>query len=263
MTDKPILFSGPMVRALLEDRKTQTRRVLKAQPTERHRLVGIYAPHLTAVFNPAGGDHYGNPDEDFSVRLPYSRGDRLWVRETFGYGCRPCPFEGFRDGVEYRADEAYCDDIEPLPLYSPQTPDDFCYGDVNSNGWKPSIYMPRWASRITLVVKSVKVERVQDISEVDAIAEGIDWPGNNVECCGSPRVDCDFTPHGEPINPREECCGCPIPTITPIQAYERLWDFLNAKRGYGWEVNPWVSVTEFEVHKGNIESLPKEGQPND
>lgn len=191
MKEHPILFSGPMVRAILEDRKTQTRRVE-------------------------------------SPRNSYEPGDRLWVRETWGVGCRPDPRYGWRDGVEYRADEAYCDDVELLPLYSPSTPDDFDYEDM-PRGWRPSIHMPRWASRITLEVTGVRVERLQDICGYDARSEGIDVP----------RCDCE-------VCSRSPATICTADQGVYIEEFRDLWNAINGKRpGCSWDDNPRVRVVEF------------------
>ncbi len=165
MSEKPILFSGEMIRAVLDGRKTQTRRVVKPQP------VGLWA---------APG----------KSRCPYGQpGGRLWVRETF------YPERSHRGPVSYRATWPRDDD----------PPD---------GGWKPSIFMPRWASRITLEIVSVRVEQVQDISEDDARAEGVD----------------DGTGQTRPLHP---------------YWFRALWDSINSKRGYGWEKNPWVWVVAF------------------
>jgi len=172
--ERPVLFSGPMVRAILEGRKSQTRRVVKPQPP--HGIKSVYAP---ITRDP--GNWQGVASDDligWYGRCPYGiPGDRLWVRETF---------QRARGGFQYRAD-----------------------GITTPRAWKPSIFMPRTASRITLEVTGVRVERLQDISEKDARAEGVD---------AAP-------------------CFC-IP-------YRRLWDSLNAKRGFGWEKNPWVWCISF------------------
>ena len=186
---KPILFSGEMVRAILDGRKTQTRRVIKPQPSAGVRR---------SVFVLSGlEDGHGR-----ELRCPYGRpGDTLWVRETWQavsgndrarhIMTHPRPDRGW---LEYaatpRADE---------PAYK----------------WRPSIHMPRWASRITLEVTGVRVERLQDISEADAWAEG---------CEG---YDDDVT--GGKSGYREYC---------------ELWEKINGKGS--WDLNPWVWVVEFK-----------------
>ncbi len=199
----PIVFSGPMVRAILDGSKTQTRRVVKPQPRKdaRVRLIRFNGDLRLQELWPV-------PKETFSAlrsRCPYGQpGHRLWVRETAWYGPQT-------ERVEYDAD---FDDA----------------ARATANGWgavkRPSIHMPRRASRIVLEVVNVRVERLQEISEEDANAEGCEAQGG---ICSSPM---------EPV----EYDG-----ITALQAFADLWYFLNAKRGHPWESNPWVWVVEFEV----------------
>lgn len=198
MSEKPILFKGDMVRAILGGTKTQTRRVIKPQPPED---VGrIYGPEL---YEPArydkNGDMYpGKPifgiyDEDgeWGAKYPYCIGDNLWVRETWSND---------NGKIKYRAD-------------GPSLENGYEIGFLSTT-WRPSIFMPRSASRITLEITDVRVQRVQDISEDDAFAEGIgegDWLGD------------------------------------PVGEYKILWNIINAKRGYSWESNPWVYAVTFKV----------------
>ncbi|MCZ2075333.1 MAG: hypothetical protein LC130_10090 [Bryobacterales bacterium] len=235
MTERPILFSGPMVRAILRNEKTQTRRVVKpVRGFERHN---ICRPDMAA--DPWAvwwhGDetdrvgclqecHYGKP------------GDHLWVREKWA---SPDEDKSKPGRVAYDAD-GLCgcwigsgedrDFIahgrilgasgyhECFPENGSTTFGLGKYSDIRSGeypsyryGWRPSIFMPRWASRTTLEITDVRVERVQDISEEDAWAEGV-------------RPESGFA----------------------IAAYTKLWDKINAKRGYGWDLNPWVWVLEFK-----------------
>ena len=188
MADRPILFSGPMVRSLLDGRKTQTRRVLKVRR-------GLHPPCA---------------DDTADVLLPlaaYRVGDRLWVRETWENSI------GSPDEVSYRA-TAVDDGWRPE--------------EVGEHKWRPSIFMPRWASRLTLTVTRVRVQRLQDISPADAIAEGI-APTATIH-----TIDCD--------------------TPNPCYDYRSLWDSLNAKRGFGWETNPWVVALTFTVARQNIDA---------
>lgn len=185
MKERPILFSGSMVRAILDGRKTQTRRVVtNARP-------------YTATDN--GIDILWATG---SLRCPYGQpGDRLWVRET--WCLRP-------EGYGYRADN---------------NPDN------NPLKWGPSIHMPRWASRITLEVTGVRVERVQDISEEDARAEGI----------RATRLS-----HGSVVYHTD---SYPTPNIygSAQERFVNLWHSINTPRGYPWESNPWVWVVAFKV----------------
>lgn len=188
MSEKPILFSGEMVRAILNGRKTQTRRVIRPQPGDWVTSVNNYSGSWMCggVFNGWFADGL------LQAKNPYGDpGDRLWVRETAWYGPQP-------DRVEYDAD---MDEIarESALFYGAKK--------------KPSIFMPRWASRITLLIKDVRVERVQDINVDDAIAE--------------------LGGYAQGI--ANECVH-----------FMELWDSINAKRGYGWDENPWVWVIEFE-----------------
>lgn len=190
MKESPMLFSAPMVRATRADLKTKTRRVIKPQPTEQ-------------PFNIEGTDQWAPPDPrdpdapDWSraIRCPYGvAGDRLWGRETF--------YQNGAGDFIYRAN--------------------YDAGSFNYDltGWRPSIFMPRVASRLLLEIVSIGVERVQEISEADAIAEGIPFEGVAI-ARGNERPN-------------------------PIPVFARLWDTINAKRGYPWESNCWVWVVEFK-----------------
>ncbi len=174
MKERPILFSGEIVRAILESRKTQTRRVVKPQPK---LAPGFY--DMVAGLPPCP---YGQP------------GDRLWVREAM--------MQDPEDGVTYAADGQL--------VMAPPT---YCYRDETTKS-VPSIHMPRWASRITLEIVSVRAQLLQDISKQDCMAEGM----NDLE-------DVHAGWH---------------------QSYAQLWDSINAKRGFGWDKNPWVWVIEFK-----------------
>lgn len=176
-----------MVRAILDGRKTQTRRVVKPQPCEagfaaqpfnwsRVEKVGIFF-HIIS----------DEPSAQFTVQCPYGTpGDRLWVKETWAENDPP-------SGYLYSATDSV----------------------VGGLKWRPSIFMKRDASRITLEIVSIRVERVQAISRGDATCE-----------------------------------GCPFPNMAdgpnPKWWFRDLWDSINAKRGYGWDANPWVWVIEFK-----------------
>lgn len=213
MRERPILFSAPMVQAILDGRKTQTRRIGKTQCAEWTELAVEYSLHAkkgkvavaTHLAYPNGSARHG------ICECPYGiPGDRLWVRETFGHFERN---ENFAPGCEvfYRADgESLA--VEP---------------------WRPSIHMPRWASRITLGITSIRAERVMDISEADAIAEGCRPFFDKRQ----PYIDNNLT--FDPI-------------AGPQKAFEYLWDSIYTKRHdgkYVWAANPWVWVVEFKVMK--------------
>lgn len=202
MADRPIIFSAPMVRALLDGRKTQTRRVLK-KPAAIDAL---------AVFGPAFMTLPGNVD-----LIGYAPGDRLWVREAV------CWVSGW--GWRYRADN---DDLAEKR----ET------GEVSR--WRPSIHMPRWASRLTLTVTEVRVQRLQDISEADAVAEGIQ------RLIGSKGPNY-FT---------REISGKWSGSFNAPTAAEVYSDLWNSLHGPGaWDANPWVVALTFTVQRGNIDQI--------
>jgi hypothetical protein len=203
----PILFSGPMVRAILDNHKWKTRRIVKPDLASGFDVGRGYEDSKAGY--PFVEDEYGDfyRATDF---CPYGKpSDLLWVRETFGPGLgdNHTPALGY---VAYRADGEY-----PARL-------------KDTHVWRPSIFMPRWASRITLCITEVRVERLQDISEEDAIAEGITGPHD----VGYPafRVPGDSKPRYSSAK----------------SAFTDLWDSINADRGYGWDVNPWVWAISFE-----------------
>ena len=221
--ERGILMSAPMVRAILDGRKTQTRRVVKT----RFDLDALLTAGTTWKVV-EGGLHYDDGVGRGGIPLtnPYGLvGDRLWVRESFagpdhiGNGDQGVGF-----GIEYKADGAF-------RAHGDCGCDGPCGGVLIVHPWKPSIHMPRWASRITLEITDVRVERVQDISEDDAQAEGVECPqcaDQNWREVGGEAVQCDY-PN----------CG------SGRALFRDLWDTLNAKRGYGWDANPWVWVLEF------------------
>lgn len=224
--ERPILFSAPMARAILAGRKTMTRRVVKPQPAGKQRVVEGLA-HVTVGMNPADdgavwyvGDGVSRGTE---VRCPYgSFGDRLWVRETWTPDHRD--FYPHFPAV-YKADAAYdYERNEKGEVYSPEQKSWYPYR------WRPSIHMPRWASRITLQVEAVRVERLQDITEADAIAEGM-HKFHGVAFYG-------YDPHGTPGD---------FVGDTAVEAFAKLWDKINGNGS--WDVNPWVWVVSFSVVK--------------
>lgn len=227
MIERPILFSAPMVRAILAGQKTQTRRVVKPEGADHLvRLIG-------ADDKPTGDWGWcPNPAVITKhMRCPYGMpGDRLWVRETFAhlYRDNTQPEERRDDDVAYKADH--------------QGLDEYAYGT-----WKPSIHMPKWASRLLLEVTEVRVERLQAISAADAMAEG-----------------------AEPLLPDPVCSQvCPEDYVA---GFRKLWDSINAanrpqlpanvdSKRYarvkawldknpdttGWAANPWVWVVSFKL----------------
>jgi hypothetical protein len=216
MTDqkeRPILFSGLMVKAILEDRKTQTRRVIKPQPQTDGCLTRWRDIELsTSAFENCAGPR-------MAQYCPYGRaGERLWVRETWGYYR---PFAGdVTDRILYKADLDECGQC-PLELDGETVM-------VNvREPYKPSIHMPRKASRLLLEIVSLGAERLREIDAEGAQAEG---------CSGRYGKDSD---------------GIKQEFWSPEEAFAELWDDINGKRaGCTWEANPWVWVINFKRIEG-------------
>lgn len=222
MADRPILFSAPMISALLAGTKTQTRRTLKFQPAPGISIVRkTIRPFDAAPYHAfERRSVYGNYAGELDIRI--KRGDRLWVRETwqgltFG-DFRPTKHEPCE--VRYAATDT-CADLD---------------AEARGYPWRPSIFMPRFASRLTLAVIDVRVERLQDISEDDADAEcfGGNFPG-------------DVLPEVFPGD-REQ-----YGHLSMAQCYGRLWDHINGAGA--WESNPWIVAYTFTVHHGNIDQI--------
>ena len=201
MKERPILFSGSMVNAILDGRKTQTRRVMKPQPNYMNRAFETLKSMVTNISK---------------RKCPYGEvGDRLYVREKWQPLYEYCNPDGGIIGACFRHrgggrvfntkhnPSRHIDDTYPR---------------------KPSIHMPKWAAGIWLEIFAIRYERVQDISIKDAKAEG---------CVG-----------GEPLR-----TGKQNGRVTAKFKFIQLWDSINKKRGYGWEVNPWVWVVEFKKIK--------------
>jgi hypothetical protein len=220
--ERPIIFKREMVGAILEGRKTQTRRVITGE-----FCLGAAGQLLHSL----GLRPY---------RCPYGvPGDRLWVREGWMTGksldsmspkriARSASDAGYSPGapVWYLSDGAY----------RPWGENDL---DFEGKGKaRPSIFMPRWASRLLLEIADVRVERVQDISEADAMNEGV--------LMNAPLLGID-------------CSGEAIESSTinwaPSDYFKRYWDSINAKRGFGWDSNPWVWAISFKAVPSNVQNL--------
>jgi len=210
MKERPIIFSSEMIRAILDNKKTQTRRPIKPQPDP----FAIYAilnedplskkPHLW-ISGYGDGNIWENPEFDPWFSCPYAQGDILWVKET-------CAISrvGDVDGAPL---------CEPIVLYK---------ADGYPDGWESGyiqrspIFMPKWASRIKLEITDIRVERIQDVSGQDVLCEGIN---SHVH----PTTDYfKYAQH---------------------EAFARVWNSLWAKKGFGWNRNPWVWVIEFRRTK--------------
>ena len=219
--ERPILFSAPMVRAILEDRKTVTRRAVKAQPSSKADI-GSYGLGQPFVRNP----DVTKPNPE----CPYGRpGDRLWVRETFTIESNRWADDPYspphKDG---RPIQRYEDDKWDQPHYKATDAEpELWYDDRDSPGcrWKPSIHMPRWASRILLEVTDVRVERLLDITEEQAKAEGV-------------RL---YTDHAE-LGDWWHVEWIETYSADPRKSFELLWSSV----GGDWAANPWVWVVEFK-----------------
>jgi hypothetical protein len=223
MKARPILFSGAMIRANLAGLKTQTRRVVKPQP----EFLQVYE-HKGAVVHDSshrswcwGGKAHGRyPDEwgpSLAAACPYGvPGDLLWVRECFSFNL-------YQEGCWYWADG----NIAKHDCTKP----------------KPSIHMPRWASRLTLEITEVRVERLQDISAADAYAEGI-----------------LFTT--EPTVQGGKKSGWGVDGIVqgrgPVEGYYLLWEHINGPGS--WDANSWVWVIAYRLHKANVDQVLAERQ---
>ncbi len=224
--ERPILFSGEMMRAILDGRKTQTRRVVKPQPTGEPGSLQDWARGLAPYTNnptPTPSQIAAKTDQLRGRIFPFrnERGsltspacpfgkpsDRLWVRETWS-----------------APDACECPETCHVPSHVYYDADQSGYENARFNRRRASIHMPRWASRITLEVTEVRVERLASISREDAMAEGIDEYGH------------DLKTERERDERRNR---------TAIENYRVLWDSLNTKRGYGWDVNPWVWAITFK-----------------
>lgn len=208
-SERPILMSGPMVRAILEGLKCQTRRAIKPQPATTQKL-GKSSSDIPTLCCP-----------DLWSRCPYGKtGDYLWVRETWQ--------SSGKVRVYYRADMSSWGNADYFDLNTNEVtpnakllPGKLWQDPVQ--GWRPAIHMPRWASRLTLKITNVRVERVQDISAADCKAEGLVHEGRGTWSC--PGVD-NYFDEG-------------------FKGYRHLWDALATKE-FQWSANPWCWVIEFK-----------------
>ena len=241
MADKPILFSAPMIRALLDRRKTQTRRILKPQP-EFHVTSHQQMSDYVILRNEAHGLR-----QDVRIRIEPS--DRLWVREAW----RPSisAEDPWHVAVDYPADGR----VKHWTWATDADFGDWCMPKQASKGVVPSIHMPRWASRLTLVVTDVRVQRLQDISKAEAIAEGIEVEGLSGGQGGNEL----WRNYENPPTSYTDGHADNGVFLQPKASFISLWNSTNGPDA--WEQNPWVTATTFTVHKCNIDAL--EGQPND
>ena len=229
MTDRPILFSAPMVRAILAEAKTMTRRVAKNIPPETSFFQPL-KPGTRDAGKPVQFEAMKEWYEDGKVLdligCPYGKpGDRLWVRETWyadDYRLDRAPFRKKPDDFDMAAQMCYHADGEHPTEDGVPCP------------WKPSIHMPRWASRITLEITGVRVERLKNISEKDAMAEGISEvrfrPDDGFPLC-----------LGYMVGPDD---GKTVLQTSAAKAFSMLWESINGTGS--WEANPWVWCVSFK-----------------
>lgn len=228
--ERPILFKGRLVRAILEGRKTQTRRIAKFVPIAGYNLgfSGMSPGHFCTGVPASGHVLYSRRGDGVweqrtePLHCPYgAQGDRLWVKETWALsGSMADYMKADIDRVE-RASMA----VDPRHAFGDNLvyrADGDGYDDATQH-WRPSIFMRRWASRIDLEVTEVRVQRLQEISEEDAQAEGVE---------ATPLL-----PSGQNPNPlwRPHCRS----------TFAKLWDSINEERGFGWGANPWVWAITF------------------
>ncbi|WP_205956746.1 hypothetical protein [Pantoea stewartii] len=245
MRERPILLNAEMVRAVLDGRKTQTRRIMKNQPVPSKTREGDFwfscnkMCSMVHVSDFIPGNCVNLPDahEYFSMCCPFGAvGDRLWVRESFyEHGC-------WQGGGYDPEDSYFVSDKQVLyPADGIQRPSERKRDDF----WRsrPSIHMPRWASRITLEITGVRVERLNNISEADAIAEGLAEISKDGRIYKYGVPDRDGYPgtddYGWPWHEWERY---------PISAYSKLWKSIYGEES--WQANPWVWVIEFKHVEG-------------
>lgn len=203
------MFSEPMILAILDGRKTQSRRVVN--------------PKLLS-FN---GSCYTIPDDSFLSDLcPYREGDRLWLKEPWAAHWNALDHDNYiRPGFRKVFDANVKQENGSIAKASPEKPIYVHYKADNPEQvmshvpWRSAKSMPQWASRITVEILKIRIEKLQNISEEDAIAEG----------CGI-EINTEYGFNARP-------------------AFVNFWNSKNIKRGYGWDANPWVSVTEFVLYK--------------
>ncbi|MDS7927550.1 hypothetical protein [Acinetobacter sp. V115_6] len=233
MKERPIIFNTPMVKAILEGRKTQTRRLVKPQPKFFKGEAGGHWWRCTHVQSMVRvEEELQNPSEYYKGFIdevnPFGKkGDRLWVRETFcigtieeedNYQGSPKPLSVHQDG-----------DPKQYPIYK-----EYCLRDnisIDDVLWKPSIHMPRSASRILLEITKIRIERLNQISSQDAVQEGL------LKLPASGRYV---------VNQGDQYFGAA--SNNPCEVFKWLWESIYGSSS--WELNPWVWVVEFNVIQG-------------
>lgn len=212
MKEYPILYSTPMIQAKLAGRKTQTRRIIKVQPEEQ--------------LHPCGSSKWYWSTNPSDLKIPYVKcpygqiGDLIWARESWAYA---------EDEFGNHSSTTNGDCFGKF-LYKAN-------GDDNHDRWKPSIHMPKEASRIWERITDIRVERLQDISEGDAIAEGIQpLLASGAQLATHGRLYKHYTEHQE---------GLFGTGLKPVKSYQTLWESINGDGS--WDLSPWVWVIETEI----------------
>lgn len=227
--DIPIIFSAPMVRALLDGWKTMTRRIAWRSETDKRKMSFVcdgerpnpLARKAKGFGVQMGGEYWLRPTPWVGVRP----GDRLWVREAWSH-----------DGPDLETVKSRLLDAIPQETYGPYYRATEVAPDTLK--WITPLHMPRWASRLTLIVTATKIERLQEISREDAIAEGLKLVSKEIE---------EFFRWPPPFD-----AGM---WLTTPAAFAWLWRQLHGPDS--WDANPEVVAFAFEVHKANIDTLPK------
>ncbi len=273
ITEHPIIFSTPMMQSILRREKTQTRRIIKPQPMWVNYPEFIMWPGDTKAtpvdFKP--GDHKGfwgwqknrktfeyckenGPFDDFLKLCPYKIGDRLWVKETWGisHQCDTMPetervifyradHNCYSDGIKQYYPDVICayadkNELKRTESGDYMTPNHFCFPPKT---WKPSIHMPRWASRFLLEITDVRIERVNSISTHDCLREGIvqTW-GCFGECPPQWALDSISDKYGAPGSHLYD-------NRTSRENFAILWESIYGEGS--WNKNPWVWVIDFKV----------------
>lgn len=254
MKERGMIFNGEMVRAILDGRKTQTRRIMKVQPSEDFTPMNMaletdykarwYTPGVIdkdGYLQPASKEVFGVSNENEGYSCPFGAvGDRIWVRETWGVVSHELDEDG---RIQSWTPDRPATAIHEMPFgngyYSGHAiyaaDGDFTWGDDDGyedgrSCWKPSIHMPRAASRILLEITAVRVERLNSISGEDATAEGVPTAGSLL----TDYPGTFLTPKGD--------------FATGKVAFQRLWESIYGDES--WQANPWVWVIEFKLVEG-------------
>lgn len=246
--ERPILMKGRLVNATLADLKTETRRAMNPQPSEGWRPAAygqVHRKHNGEVTDEEIGWGVTNEWGDEAYRCPYGKpGDRLYVRETW----RPEMQEthgALSYGIRYRADDHVRWDSRAMARHDPER-----------NGWRPGIHLPKWASRLHLDTVDIVVERLQDITEEGALAEGVPRWANSDDIANGHYLDRPLDPmwcgrcRGEGTHEAlganggvtyVDCAECD----TPRKLFRNTWNSINEARGFGWDANPWLWVVKY------------------